>query len=74
MPFTLEAIRLLRRELDVPLIGFAGAPFTLASYAVEGGPSKNFERTKALMYEDPASWHLLASKLARVVKDYLRSR
>jgi uroporphyrinogen decarboxylase len=71
MPFTLEAIRLLRRELDVPLIGFAGAPFTLASYAVEGGPSKNFERTKALMYDEPSSWHLLASKLARVVKDYL---
>ena len=71
MAFTLEAIRLLRRELEVPLIGFAGAPFTLASYAVEGGPSKNFERTKALMYEDPSSWHLLASKLARVVKDYL---
>jgi uroporphyrinogen decarboxylase len=71
MPFTLEAIRLLRRELEVPLIGFAGAPFTLASYAVEGEPSKSFERTKTLMYEDPESWHLLASKLARVVKDYL---
>ncbi len=52
----LEAIRLLRRELRVPLIGFAGAPFTLASYAIEGGHSTSFARTKALMYEDPATW------------------
>ena len=52
----LEAIRLVRRELDgrVPLIGFAGAPFTLASYAIEGGHSSNFARTKALMYGNPA--------------------
>jgi uroporphyrinogen decarboxylase len=69
--FTLEAIGLLTRELEVPLIGFAGAPFTLASYAIEGGPSKSFEKTKALMYEDPKSWHRLASKLARVISDYL---
>ena len=67
----LEAIRLLRRELDVPLIGFAGAPFTLASYAIEGGKSSQFARTKALMYEDPAAWHALCAKLAKVVGEYL---
>lgn len=72
--FTLEAIALLRRELEVPLIGFAGAPFTLASYAIEGGPSKNFEKTKALMYGDPKSWHRLASKLARVIAAYLSAQ
>jgi uroporphyrinogen decarboxylase len=72
--FTLDAIRLLTRELEVPLIGFAGAPFTLASYAIEGGPSKSFEKTKALMYGDPESWHRLASKLARVVADYLSAQ
>jgi uroporphyrinogen decarboxylase len=72
--FTLRAIELLTKELDVPLIGFAGAPFTLASYAIEGGPSKNFEKTKALMYADPKSWHRLASKLARVISDYLSAQ
>jgi uroporphyrinogen decarboxylase len=72
--FTLEAIRLLRRELQVPLIGFAGAPFTLASYAIEGGPSKSFEKTKALMYQEPETWHLLLSKLAVVTRDYLAAQ
>ena len=67
----LEAIRLLRAELDVPLIGFAGAPFTLASYAIEGGHSSNFAFTKRLMYEDPASWHALCALLAKVVGEYL---
>jgi uroporphyrinogen decarboxylase len=70
----LEAIRLLRRELSVPLIGFAGAPFTLASYAIEGGHSANFAATKALMYGDPAAWHRLAELLADVVLDYLRAQ
>jgi uroporphyrinogen decarboxylase len=74
LTFTLDAIRLLRRELEVPLIGFAGAPFTLASYAIEGGPSKSFEKTKALMYEDPDTWHLLLSKLATTVRDYLTAQ
>jgi len=74
LAFTLEAIGLLRRELEVPLIGFAGAPFTLASYAIEGGPSKTFEKTKALMYEDPETWHLLLSTLASVVRDYLTAQ
>jgi uroporphyrinogen decarboxylase len=70
----LEAIRLLRRELEVPLIGFAGAPFTLATYAIEGGSSKNLARTKELMYGDPDTWHRLAELLAEVVADYLRAQ
>jgi uroporphyrinogen decarboxylase len=72
----LEAIRLIRRELDgqVPLIGFAGAPFTLASYAVEGGHSANYARTKQLMYGSPAAWHRLADKFATVVADYLAAQ
>ena len=69
----LEAIVLIQRELDgrLPLIGFAGAPFTLASYAIEGGHSNNFARTKALMYGHPDAWHSLCDKLACVVADYL---
>ncbi len=69
----LTTIRLLRRELEgrVPLIGFAGAPFTLASYAVEGGPSTNYARTKALMYGEPAAWHRLCDALASAVGSYL---
>jgi uroporphyrinogen decarboxylase len=67
----LDAIRLLRRELAVPLIGFAGAPFTLASYAVEGGHSTHFIRVKSLMYADPAAWHRLAGLLAEVCGDFL---
>jgi uroporphyrinogen decarboxylase len=70
----LEAIRLLRRELEVPLIGFGGAPFTLASYAIEGGHSSHFARTKALMYGEPETWHRLAALLAEVVADYLRAQ
>ena len=73
LPFTFEAIRSIKRELGdrVPLIGFAGAPFTLASYAIEGGHSTNFALTKSLMYGDPASWHRFAGKLADVVSQYL---
>lgn len=68
-----EAVALLVRELgDTPLIGFAGAPFTLASYLVEGGPSRNHERTKALMHSDPAAWHLLLGKLADVAIAFLQ--
>ena len=60
----LDAIRLVRRELDgrVPLIGFGGAPFTLASYAIEGGSSKSYATTKALMYGEPATWHALSEQ------------
>ena len=73
LPFTFEAIRQLKRELppDIPLIGFAGAPFTLASYAIEGGHSNNFALTKALMYGSPEAWHQFADKLASVVAEYL---
>jgi uroporphyrinogen decarboxylase len=72
--FTLEAIRLVRAELDargLPLIGFSGAPFTLAAYAVEGGGSRNFERVKALMMGEPDLWARLMSKLSAVVGAYL---
>jgi len=69
----LQAIRLVRRELGghTPLIGFAGAPFTLASYLIEGGSSRNFVKTKQMMYGAPQTWHALMGKLARVVADYL---
>jgi uroporphyrinogen decarboxylase len=74
VPHVLEAIRLLRRELHVPLIGFAGAPFTLASYLVEGGPSKNHDRTKALMHDDPATWERLMAVLGDLVLAHLRAQ
>ncbi|HXV60932.1 MAG TPA: uroporphyrinogen decarboxylase [Vicinamibacteria bacterium] len=74
LDFTLEAIRLLRKELEVPLVGFAGAPFTLASYAIEGGPSKSFEKTKALMFQEPSTWHRLAERLAATVTGYLEAQ
>ena len=68
-----EAVGALVGELgDTPLIGFAGAPFTLASYLVEGGPSRDHARTKALMYGDEDTWHALADKLADVAATYLR--
>ncbi|MGQ0604080.1 MAG: uroporphyrinogen decarboxylase [Anaerolineales bacterium] len=72
----LEAVRLVRRELDgqTPLIGFAGAPFTLASYLIEGGSSRNYVKAKRLMYGDPPTWHALLGKLARVVADYLMAQ
>jgi uroporphyrinogen decarboxylase len=70
----LDTIRVLRSELDVPLIGFAGAPFTLASYAIEGGSSTTYTLTKGLMYSDPAAWHRLAALLADVVRDYMRAQ
>jgi uroporphyrinogen decarboxylase len=73
LSFTFEAIRQIKRELgdSIPLIGFAGAPFTLASYAIEGGHSSNFALTKSLMYGAPEAWHRLADRLATVVADYL---
>lgn len=69
----LQAVRLVRRELNgkTPLIGFAGAPFTLASYLIEGGASRNYLNTKQLMYHDPQTWHTLMGKLARVIASYL---
>ena len=74
MSGTLDAIMLVRRELesrDIPVIGFAGAPFTLASYAIEGGTSKDFSKTKAFMLSEPAAWRRLLTKLATVQADYL---
>jgi uroporphyrinogen decarboxylase len=69
----LQAIRQIKTALDgrVPLIGFAGAPFTLASYAIEGGHSNNFAKTKALMYGHPEAWHRLCAKFSAIVADYL---
>jgi uroporphyrinogen decarboxylase len=70
-----RAVRLLLGELgDTPLIGFAGAPFTLASYLVEGGPSRNHERTKALMYSAPEVWHALLGRLAELTATFLRAQ
>lgn len=72
--FTLRAISLARAELEsrgIPLIGFSGAPFTMASYAIEGGSSRHYKKTKGLMMGDPATWHLLMSKLSEVVGYYL---
>ena len=70
----LETIRLVLGESDVPLIGFAGAPFTLASYLVEGGPSRNFARTKALMHGDPGLWHGIVDRLADIALATLRAQ
>ena len=70
-----EAITLLLGELgDTPLIGFAGAPFTLASYLIEGGPSRNHERTKALMRSAPDVWHALLGRLADMTTAFLRAQ
>jgi uroporphyrinogen decarboxylase len=70
-----ETVSLLVDTLgDVPLIGFAGAPFTLASYLVEGGPSRNHARTKAMMLAEPASWHALMSKLTDLTVEFLRGQ
>jgi len=75
VPYVLETIRLLTQEqLSVPLIGFAGAPFTLASYMIEGGPSKNYNKTKAFMYAEPKAWFTLMDKLADMTITYVRSQ
>jgi uroporphyrinogen decarboxylase len=73
-PYVSEAIRLLVKELDVPLIGFSGAPFTLASYLIEGEPSRTFARTKALMYAEPAVFEQLLGSLADIVVAHLRAQ
>jgi uroporphyrinogen decarboxylase len=74
--YVLDAVRLARAALPagIPLIGFAGAPFTLASYAIEGGSTRTFTRTKTLMYQLPDTWHLLLSKLAELVGRYLAAQ
>lgn len=74
--FVLQAIRLARQALDghVPLIGFAGAPFTLATYAIEGGSARNPIHTKALMYREPQTWHLLMKRFACLIGRYLEAQ
>lgn len=76
LEFVYEAIRLARRALppSLPLIGFAGGPFTLASYGIEGGGSRHYEHTKTLMYRDSGAWHALMEKLARAVTGYLNGQ
>jgi uroporphyrinogen decarboxylase len=73
LAYVLQAIRQIKTALAgrVPLIGFAGAPFTLASYAIEGGHSASFAHTKALMYGAPAAWHRFCETIAEVIGDYL---
>jgi uroporphyrinogen decarboxylase len=72
----LTTIRLLRLELEnrVPLIGFGGAPFTLAAYAIEGGPSTNYAKAKAFMYSQPDAWHRLCDRFASIIADYMRAQ
>ncbi len=74
--FSSDAIRMAKTMLDgrVPLIGFAGAPFTLASYAIEGGSSRNYLTTKRLMFNHPDQWHVLLAKFSDGVTAYLRNQ
>ncbi|MBW6486783.1 MAG: uroporphyrinogen decarboxylase [Syntrophobacterales bacterium] len=76
MSYLMDAIRMAKRELNgvVPLIGFSGAPFTLASYITEGGGSRNYLFTKTMMYREPATWHLLMEKLTDMVIVYLNDQ
>lgn len=74
LPHILETIRILDRELKVPLITFAGAPFTLASYLIEGRPSRNYLHTKQMMYRAPELWFSLMEKLGEMVSAYLRAQ
>jgi len=70
----MDTIRLLRKDLAVPLIGFAGAPFTMASYLIDGGPSRSFDRTKALMHGDPVAWEMLIRTLGELLSTYLAAQ
>ncbi|MDR9436912.1 MAG: uroporphyrinogen decarboxylase [Thiohalophilus sp.] len=74
--YVMDAVSTIRRELDgrVPLIGFSGSPWTLATYMVEGGTTKEFAKVKGLLYEDPAAMHQLLDKLAQMVIDYLNGQ
>lgn len=76
LSYVFEALAMTRRALprDLPLIGFCGAPFTLASYLIEGGGSKNFVETKKLMYSDSGAWHALLSKLSSALVKYLNAQ
>ncbi|MEP0844605.1 MAG: uroporphyrinogen decarboxylase [Phycisphaerae bacterium] len=76
LSFVYEAVRMTRRALPphVPLIGFCGAPFTVASYLIEGGASRHFQNTKMLMYRDPGAWHALMQRLVRASAGYLNGQ
>jgi uroporphyrinogen decarboxylase len=76
VPYVLQAVRQIKQQLGekLPLIGFSGAPFTLASYLIEGSPSRDFTRTKKLMYDQPDLWKLLLSKLSQIVATYLHAQ
>src|SRR4029079_10694216 len=76
LQYVLDALKMIKRELAgrVPLIGFAGGPFTLASYLIEGGKSAHFEKTKRLMYTEHEAWGELRGKLSEVVRRYLRAQ
>lgn len=76
VPFTLDAIGLVKKKLDglVPLIGFCGGPFTLASYLIEGRPTRDFINTKSLMYRSPDTWRILMEKLTTAMTAYLRAQ
>jgi len=74
-PATMQAIQIVKGELNgLPLIGFAGAPFTLASYLVEGGPSRDFAQTRAFMFRHPKAWHQLMAKLTETVVRYITAQ
>ena len=72
----METVRKTRAGLadDLPLLGFSGAPFTLASFAIEGGSSRNYVRTKTLMYDDPGAWDALMGRLVRAITCYLNAQ
>jgi len=72
VPYVTEAVRALAASLPVPVLGFAGAPFTLASYLIEGGPSRQHLKTKQMMYAEPQRWHALLSRLAVITAGFLR--
>ncbi len=76
LPFVLEAVRKSRAALNgkTPLIGFSGAPFTLASYLIEGGGSRNYLRTKRLIYSDPGAWRALMERLSAAISNYLNAQ
>lgn len=76
LQFVFDTVKLIRRDLpaDIPLLGFAGAPFTLASYAIEGGGSRNYLRTKSLMYQDEGAWKKLMTTLVRSLIRYLQAQ
>ena len=76
VPFVFEAVRKIRRGLPshIPLIGFSGAPFTIASYLIEGGASRQYLETKRLMYQDPGAWNALMEHLVRVLTAYVNGQ